>query len=189
MRSYAVGLSRPPHDVTDGGNPPRAATDLEELLATLAEAPDLASSAAFLLSRLGELSGSARGYVRLLDPALEVFGIVAMVGFEGPDLPAGLSVNDLAHPVVVAALSLHPLWCEPSSAGDPRLPFHEWIALPLPRGDDRAGPPLLPHSRAVDLVGSSGIRVGPRTKRHQEWFGRAPAGVVVLEGFPGEETV
>src|SRR5215203_4534280 len=105
MRSSAVDLSRPPHELTDGGNPPRgAATDLDELLATLAEAPDLASSAAFLLSRLGELSHSSRGFVRLLDPALEMLCLVAMVGFDDDvDLPP-LSVNDLSHPVVVAAL-------------------------------------------------------------------------------------
>src|SRR6185436_20707263 len=112
MRSCAVG-SRPLHDVTDGGPPyGGAGTDLDELLATLAEAPDLASSAAFLLSRLGELSGSSRGLVRLLDPTLEVLGIVAMVGLEGDDIPGGLSVNDLSHPVVVATLSLHPVRCE-----------------------------------------------------------------------------
>ena len=76
-------MSRAEHDLTDGGRlPAGAAPDLDELLATLAEAPDLASSAAFLLSRLGELTGSSRGLVRLLDPTLEVLGIVAMVGLE-----------------------------------------------------------------------------------------------------------
>ncbi len=98
-------MSRAEHDLTDGGHPPAAAAnDLDELLATLAEAPDLASSAAFLLSRLGELTGSSRGLVRLLDPTLETLGIVAMVGLEGEDVPGALSVNDLSHPVVVATL-------------------------------------------------------------------------------------
>ena len=83
MQNYAVGSSRPTNDVTDGVAPQRGAvTYLDELLATLAEAPDLASSAAFLLSRLGELSGSTRGFVRLLDPALELLGVVASVGEE-----------------------------------------------------------------------------------------------------------
>src|SRR5687767_15856427 len=109
MRSYAVGSSRPLHDVTDDGAPyGGAGTDLDELLATLAEAPDLASSAAFLLSRLGELSGSSRGFVRLLDPAMDSLGVVAMVGFDGRGMPT-LSVSDLSHPVVVSALSLHPI--------------------------------------------------------------------------------
>src|SRR5215211_9195818 len=136
MRSYAVG-SRPLHDVTDGGPPyAGAGTDLDELLATLAEAPDLASSAAFLLSRLGELSGSSRGFVRLLDPALEMLCVVAMVGFDDAlDLPP-LSVNDLSHPVVVAALSLHPISSAADGAPtDQRVPFADWVALPLPRGD------------------------------------------------------
>src|SRR6185369_2126215 len=136
---------RAEHDLSDGGRPPAGAvTDLDELLATLAEAPDLASSAAFLLSRLGELTGSSRGLVRLLDPSLEVLGIVAMVGLDGDEIPGGLSVNDLSHPVVVATLSLHPVRCERGAAGDSRVPFREWIALPLPRGDDRAGPPAIP---------------------------------------------
>src|SRR5687767_15669207 len=144
MRSYAVGSSRPLHDVTDDGAPyGGAGADLDELLATLAEAPDLASSAAFLLSRLGELSGSSRGFVYLLDPALEMLCVVAMVGFEdGGSVPA-YSVNDLSHPVVVSALSLHPIWSGAESVPDHRLPFASWVALPLPRGDERAGPPVL----------------------------------------------
>ena len=183
-------MSRAEHELTNGGRPPRgAATDLDELLATLAEAPDLASSAAFLLSRLGELSGSGRGFVRLLEPALEVLGVVAVVGVESDDLPGALSINDLSHPIVVATLSLHPVRCEAGSHGDPRVPFREWVALPLPRGDDRAGPPTIPFSRAVDLLSPSGLRVGPRPVRQREWFGHAPAGVVVLEGDPGEEAV
>ena len=190
MRSYAVGLSRAEHDLSAGGSPPRGAVpDFDELLATLAEAPDLASSAAFLLSRLGELAGSNRGIVRLLDPALEILGVVAVVGFEDEDVPAALSVSDLSHPVVISALSLHPIRAQRGATVDVRIPFREWIALPLPRGDDRAGPPLMPYSRAVDLVGPAGLRVGPRPVRQQEWFGHAPAGIVVLEGDPGEEIV
>src|SRR5215212_8470527 len=120
MQSSAVASSRPLHDVTDGGTPPRgAATDLDELLATLAEAPDVASSAAFLLSRLGELSGSNRGYVRLLDPALETLASVAVVGFDDGDVLAPLAVSDLSHPVVIAALSLHPISSEPDAPRDP----------------------------------------------------------------------
>jgi PAS domain S-box-containing protein len=172
--------------VTDGGAPPGGtATDLDELLATLAEAPDVASSAAFLLSRLGELSGSSRGFVGLLDPALESFSIAAVVGFD-EEIPGPLSVSDLSHPVVIAALSLHPIWSERDTPGDPRIPFRGWIALPLPRGDDRAGPPLIPYARALDLVTPVGLRVSPRPARQQEWFGHASAGVVVLEGSHSE---
>jgi len=183
-------LSRAEHELTDGGHPPvAAANDLDELLATLAEATVLASSSAFLLSRLGELTGSSRGVVRLLDPTLEVFGIAAMVGLEGGDLPAALSVSDLSHPVVIAALSLHPVRCGRGAIGDSRVPFRDWIALPLPRGDDRAGPPTIPVSRAVDLLAPAGLRPAERPVRQQEWFGHAPAGVVVLEGDPGEAAV
>jgi PAS domain S-box-containing protein len=190
MRSYGVGLSRPLHDLTDGGSPPRgAATDLDELLATLAEAPDLASSAAFLLSRLGELSGSAHGFVRLLDPALEILTVVAKVGVDDDDTPGALSISDLSHPVVVSAVSLHPVRCEASCAGDARVPFSKWIALPLPRGDDRSGPPVLATSRAVDLLAPAGLRVEPRPVRQQAWFGHAPAGVVVLEGNPSDDVM
>jgi len=168
--------------VTDGGAPQRGAgTDLDELLVTLAEAPDLASSAAFLLSRLGELSGSSRGFVRLLDPALENLGVVAFVGFDGEGTLEPLSVNDLSHPVVVSALSLHPIWSGPDSVTDSRVPFAQWIALPLPRGDDRAGPAVVSRTRASDLIAPVGLHLGDRPERIQEWFGHAPAGVVVLE--------
>jgi PAS domain S-box-containing protein len=187
MRSSDVGSNSQQHDVIDGGSPQRGVgTELDELLATLAEAPDLASSAAFLLSRLGELSGSSRGFVRLLDAGLESLTVVAVIGFDdGRSLPA-LSVNDLSHPIVLSALSLHPIWADAHSQPDPRVPFSEWIALPLPRGDDRSGPPVVPPNRVADQVANAGLNVGPRPKRIQEWFAQAPAGVVVLEGTPGE---
>ena len=190
MRSYVVGSSSPRHDVIDGSVPQRGVgTDLDELLATLAEAPDLASSAAFLLSRLGELSGSSRGFVRLLDPASELLNVVAVVGFDdGRSLPA-LSVNDLSHPIVLAALSLQPIWAGADAQPDQRVPFSQWIALPLPRGDDRTGPPVIPGNRVVELVSAAGLKVGHRPRRMQEWFGQTPAGVVVLEGNPGESAV
>ena len=190
MRSYDVGLSWAEHDLTDGDTPsPGRIPALDELLATLAEAPDLASSAAFLLSRLGELSGSSRGFVRLLDPAMELLAVVASVGLEEGEVPRALSINELSHPIVVSALSLHPITRERGSPAEPRFPFGEWIALPLPRGDDRTGPPPIPAARVTDLIGSSGLRVGPRPVRRQEWFAHAPAGVVVLEGDPGPEMV
>src|SRR6185295_2771395 len=63
----------------------------------------------------------------------------------------------------------HPVRCERGAIGDSRVPFRDWIALPRPRGDDRAGPPTNPVSRAADLP--------------------APAGVVVLDGDPGEAAV
>jgi len=174
-------LNKPVHDLSVAESPQRTATDLDELLATLAEAPDLASSAAFLLSRLGELLGSSRGFVRLLDPSLESLNVVAMVGFDDRSIPA-LSVSDLSHPVVVAALSLHPIFADASAAEDARVPFRRWLALPLPRGDDRTGPPVLSGERAADLVSSLRLTVAPRPTRSVEWFGQIPAGVAVLEG-------
>jgi len=164
-------------------------TDLDELLATLAEAPDLASSAAFLLSRLGELSGSSRGFVRLFDLSLETLNAVAMVGFDDGDRLGPLSVSDLSHPIVVAALSLHPISADAEAVPDPRIPFRQWVALPLPRGDDRTGPPLLPWARAVDLVSAMRLRVRERPRRQQEWFGHAPAGVVMLEATVPDDLV
>jgi signal transduction histidine kinase len=176
--------------VIDSGAPQRGAgTELDELLATLAEAPDLASSAAFLLSRLGELSGSSRGYVRLLDSALESLTVVAMVGFDDAPPLAALSVNDLSHPVVLSTLSLHPISADADAQPDQRVPFAQWVALPLPRGDDRSGPTVIPGNRVVDLVAGAGLRVGQRPRRIQEWFAQAPAGVVVLEGNPGDTAV
>jgi PAS domain S-box-containing protein len=183
-------LSRPVHDLTEGDAPPRGATpDLDELLATLAEAPDLASSAAFLLSRLGELSGSGRGYVRLLDPPQEALNVVAMVGFDDDQTLPALSVADLSHPVVVSALSLHPVAAGTDAIADPRIPFEQWMALPLPRGDDRGGLPQLAFARAIDLVSPSRFQVGARPVRQQEWFGHAPAGVVVLEGHAADDVL
>ena len=174
----------------DGSAPQRGAgPELDELLATLAEAPDLASSAAFLLSRLGELSGSSRGFVRLLDSGLESLNVVAVVGFEDGRLLPALSINDLSHPVVLSALSLHPVWADADTQPDQRVPFAQWIALPLPRGDDRSGPPLIPSTRVADLISSAGLKLGQRPRRIQEWFTQAPAGVVVLEGNRDESAV
>jgi PAS domain S-box-containing protein len=181
-------LTKPARDLTRAASVPRGVPDLDELLVTLAEAPDLASSAAFLLSRFGEISGSSRGFVRLLDPAMESLGVVAMVGFDGRGMPT-LSVSDLSHPIVVSALSLHPIVAGPHSVRDGRLAFRHWTALPLPRGDDRTGPPVLPLSRAVDLLAPLGLTFGERPTRRTEWFGQAPAGVAVLEGDADPEVL
>ena len=190
MPSSGDASNRAVHDVTGDVPPNRGAgTDLDELLATLAEAPDLGSSAAFLLSRLGELSGSSRGFVRLLDASADTLVIAAMVGFDAERSLPALSVADLSHPIVVAALSLHPVSSDGTGTRDPRVPFDTWIALPLPRGDDRTGPSILAVNRAVDLIAPAGLRLGERPGRQQEWFGHAPAGVVVLEGNPGPHSV
>jgi PAS domain S-box-containing protein len=188
MRSSGVALTKPVRELTPAEPIPRGATDLDELLATLAEAPDLASSAAFLLSRLGELSGSSRGFVRLLDPSMESLNVVAMVGFDGRGITT-LSVSDLSHPIVVSAVSLHPITAGADSLPDPRLAFRYWTALPLPRGDDRTGPSVLPLARVADLVSPMRLTVGARPSRVTEWFRQAPAGVAVLEGDTDPDVV
>src|ERR1044071_4821051 len=92
---------RPQPTGRDGDAQPRA-----NLLSALAEAPDFAAAADFLLSHVQELSGSTAACLLQIDQQQENLVSVASVG-HGTDAPrVEISLTDLDDPLTVATLSM-----------------------------------------------------------------------------------
>ena len=149
------------------------------LLSALAEAPDFSSAAAFLLEQLLEVSGAERARMLRLDAAQDSLIPVAAIGYEAAPRTM-FAVGDLSNPVVLAALTLSPISGTGRLGGDAFAQPTEWTALPMPQPRARGTLPVLPPTRAAELIGDSGdVRLLAGTELR---FGSAPGGVVILEG-------
>ena len=117
MRSSVVGLSRPTHDLTDGGRsaarrghgPRRAARD-----ARRGPGSRVVGGVSAVPTR------RARGFESraLFDCSTRRWRSSASSPWSASrddDTPDALSVSDLSHPVVISALSLHPVWSDEAS--------------------------------------------------------------------------
>ena len=157
---------------------------LAGFLSALAEAPDFASAAAFLLERIAETTGIAQGCVLHIDPPVDQLTVVATFGFES-QASDGPSLADLSNPLVLATLSL--VGTTGSAALGLRVfPDVPWLALPLFQPHFRGAPATLPAQQAREIASSSGIGLLSTVGRR---LGVAPAGVVVLGGVVAEDAV
>ena len=68
---------------------------LAELLSVIAEAPDFATAAGFLLEQLAGAAGAARACFLSLDPVHQRLTTTALHGFAAPPPPLGLSLEAL----------------------------------------------------------------------------------------------
>src|SRR5215218_9613820 len=164
-RELGAGDTEPERPPGAPGSPPLAGERLAELLSAVAEAPDFATAASFLLAQLAEVGGAQRGSLLALDGQRELLVTVATLGFPEGEAPRQrVPIDDHGHPLVLAALSLTPVCGD--GRGPTRLgfPFATWIALPLAQPQFRGAPPVLSERRR---------RVG-----------HAPLGVALLEGLP-----
>ena len=72
-----------------------------------------------------------------------------------------------------------------SAAVDPRVPFREWVALPLSQADDRAGPPTMSvHPRGRPACRRRASASGSDRVGSASGSGTHRRGIVVLEGDP-----
>ena len=78
------------------------------LLSALAEAPDYAAAATFLLSDLLAITGSRRACLFRFDVGDAQLVLAATVGFNG-DAPAELAIGERSHPWMVSTLALSPV--------------------------------------------------------------------------------
>ena len=127
------------HEATGAGDDRRIA----RLLSALAEAPDHASAASFLLNELCSLAGDAPGVLLRYAGPEDALVFVEQVGFSGEDardLPGTL--EDHSHPLFVSATSLMPAVLDVrltaggnlANAREARFgPIDSWTALPLPQ--------------------------------------------------------
>ena len=75
------------------------------LLSALAEAPDFAAAASFLLTQLAEITAAPRALMLRIDGPQENLTVVATTG---PDVPPSVNIpiGDLSSPLIISALSL-----------------------------------------------------------------------------------
>ena len=153
---------------------------LAELLSVIAEAPDFSTAAGFLLEQLAGAAGASRACFLSLDSERHSLSTAALHGFTAPPPPMVLSLEELGHPVVVAALSLCPVTDDDGSAVRLGLPFAHWTAIPFPQPHFRGAPPLL-HERHIADLRADGFVVCMPTADDRRRIGHAPLGVAVLE--------
>ncbi len=175
MSSHAPELAK--HSASGGGGDERR---VAKLLSALAEAPDYASAAAFVLNEVSALAGDVPAALLRFAPQQESLILVSHVGMSADDerqLPTTL--EDRTHPVVMCALALTPVVREnPRVARMGRFGgAHQWTALPMPQPHYRGAPALVPDSVAEQAIAASGARLVPLRDRG---FNAAPGGVVLL---------
>jgi len=167
---------RPAHAPDVAGDDRRVA----RLLSALAEAPDYASAAAFLLNEVSALAGQVPAALLRFMPAQEALVYVTQVGLRAEDvrqLPE--TIEDRSHPVMVSALALNPVVRESSRVARAGRfgSLQDWTALPLPQPHYRGAPPVMPDAQADALLELSSSRLVPLRDRA---FNTAPGGVVLL---------
>ena len=134
-----------------------------------------------MLAQFADLIGARRALAVTLDTPPNRFLTTASVGFDDEPAPAlSIRTDDLSNPLVVAALSLHPISCEDASPV-PGLAFSEWTAIPFPQPLFKGAPPLL-NDNELDLVRLEGCQLRRRavTDRRAH-IGHSPGGVALLE--------
>ena len=155
------------------------------LLSALAEAPDLAAAATFLLNHVLGATGAGRACLLRFDAGEQQLVLTAQVGFS--ELPTELSIAERAHPWMVAALALTPVVGEarPGSRAMP-IPVEGWTALPMPRPHYRGAPAVWPDSYAADVLAPHGARLVPLQTRA---LSTATGGVIIVESTLSDSAV
>jgi PAS domain-containing protein len=151
-----------------------------KLLSALAEAPDFASAAAFVLNEISTRAGDIPAALLRFAPSEESLVLVNHVGLsaeDGRQLPT--SIEDRNHPIVVCALALTPVVRESQRVARVGRfgSVHEWTALPMPQPHYRGAPALLADDKAAKAVAPAGARLIPLRDRG---FNTAPGGVILL---------
>ncbi|HEX6808599.1 MAG TPA: ATP-binding protein [Gemmatimonadaceae bacterium] len=161
-------------------NPPGSSegrrTDPPDYLPTLVEAPDFPAAALFALTELARLARADRGVLLFIDQPVENLVAECELDAAPGGTYAPLPLGDLSNPWVAAALAMRPARSrrdEPSA----RLPFVDWIALPLPQTYVRGAPVPLQPRHAAEILRANGAELVPHVARP----GQSPAGVVVLD--------
>jgi PAS domain S-box-containing protein len=155
------------------------------LLSALAEAPDFSSAASFLLAQVLDIAEAERGYMLRLDPAQEALVSVANVGYESPP-HVTISIGDLSNPLVVSSLALAPVTGGGRSSIRAFVSLARWTAFPMPQPRLRGTLPVMPLSRAQELVGEGEVRLLATGERR---LASAPGGAIVVEGVVPERVV
>lgn len=157
---------------------PLTGEGLAELLSVLAEAPDFTTAGTFLAEQFAEAVGATRARLLALRPGRETLELVAELGDRTDTREPSIPLDDIAHPAVVAALSLSTIQGGAAIASQYRIPFERWVIVPFAAPHYRGAPAMLSDHRARELVPGCAIHPVAPDDRHR--VGHAPCGVVVL---------
>jgi PAS domain S-box-containing protein len=146
------------------------------LLSALAEAPDAAAAASYLLSQLMEQTGAPAGVVLRADPTQEQLVPLAFTGVDVGD--ARVALTDINNPLVVSALALVPITGSAPLHVNELPELGDWTAIPLSQPRQRGVPEALSARRAAEILPEHCEMLPGAEPR----FGAAPAGVILLEG-------
>lgn len=146
------------------------------LLSALAEAPDAAAAASYLLSQLMEQTGAPAGVVLRIDATQEQLAPLASSGVDVGDVM--LPLTDITNALVVSALSLTPVRGRAPLRVRELRSFERWTALPLSQPRQRGVPERISEHRAAELLPADRELLTGVERR----FGAAPAGVILLQG-------
>ncbi|MGE5731320.1 MAG: PAS domain-containing sensor histidine kinase [Gemmatimonas sp.] len=155
------------------------------LLSALAEAPDLAAGATFLLTDLLATTGARRACLLRFDTVEEHLLLTAHAGF-GDYPPTELAIGERSHPWMVSTLALSPILTDGAARPGGRVPFENWTALPMPRPHYRGAPAIWPDSYAIEVLAPSGARLVHLENRQ---FSGAPGGVLVIDAVVDESVL
>jgi PAS domain S-box-containing protein len=147
------------------------------LLSALAEAPDLAAAATFLLTDILATTGARRALLLQFEPDEEQLVLIAQAGTD-ESAPTEYAIGERSHPWMVSTLALTPVFHDGVGGAPSRVPFDVWTALPMPRPHYRGAPEIWTDSYAAQVLTPFGARLAPLDNRR---FGSAPGGVVVVD--------
>jgi len=158
-------------------------------LSALAEAPDYASAASFLLTEISTMAGNAPAVLLRFVTGQDSLALVSHVRLRAEDvrqLPE--LIEDRNHPVMVAALALTPVVREAQRVARVGRfgPIHEWTALPMPQPHYRGAPALMPDAQAESMLAGNGARLVALRDRG---FNTAPGGLMLLAAPLDDATI
>src|SRR5689334_23950905 len=148
------------------------------LLSALAEAPDFAAAASFLLTQLAETTAAPRAVMLRVDAAQENLAVIASAGIDLQDR-VSIPIGDLSSPLIISALSLSP------ARGDEPLPQRAlasivpWVSIPMSQPRFRGAPETMNAQRGAELLSSPSVEL---LQIGEQRLGIAPAGVILLQG-------
>ena len=180
--------SSKPDEAVNGGTE-LTGEKLDEFLTVISEAPDFQAAATFLVAQFADAVGARRAFALSLTVPPESFAVSAAVGFASEEIPSTqISIHDNDHPVIVSALSLHPLSCR-DGATIAGIPFDEWVAIPFPQPQFRHAPKVLAEGRLNRFHLPGCVVHVDSLKERRRRIGLAPAGVIVIEASLSTERV
>ena len=172
----SIQLRQHQAETGEGGLTSSAERGRLALLSSLAEAPDLAAAATFLLTDVLASTGGRRALLLRFDTTDEHLLLAGALGFDDPS-PTEIIIAERSHPWMVAALALSPVLGEAPPRGT-GAGFQKWTALPMPRPHYRGAPAIWPDTYAAQVVAPFGARLVPLEDRR---ISSAPGGVVVVD--------